>query len=37
MQSEAMKRSGAMSEALRRIWAKDLNAETLYELLKLRV
>src|ERR1700739_3482507 len=29
--------SGAMSEALRRVWAKDLDAPTLYELLKLRV
>ena len=26
-----------MTEALRRIWAKDLDAQTLYELLKLRV
>src|ERR1700733_16162759 len=26
-----------MSEALRRIWAKDLDAQALYELLKLRV
>ena len=26
-----------MTEALRRIWAKDLGAQTLYELLKLRV
>ncbi|HEX5255287.1 MAG TPA: GNAT family N-acetyltransferase, partial [Mycobacterium sp.] len=26
-----------MIEALRRIWAKDLDAQTLYELLKLRV
>src|SRR5260370_25104660 len=34
---EAMRRSGAMSEALRRVWAKDLDAPTLYELLKLRV
>ena len=26
-----------MTEALRRAWAKDLDAPTLYELLKLRV
>ena len=26
-----------VTEALRRIWAKDLDAQTLYELLKLRV
>ena len=28
---------GPVSEALRRIWAKDLDAQALYELLKLRV
>lgn len=28
---------GAMTVALRRAWAKDLDAPTLYELLKLRV
>src|SRR6476659_10426422 len=26
-----------MTEALRRVWAKDLDAQILYELLKLRV
>ncbi|COX18130.1 Gcn5-related N-acetyltransferase [Mycobacterium tuberculosis] len=26
-----------MTEALRRVWAKDLDARALYELLKLRV
>ncbi|MXI72118.1 GNAT family N-acetyltransferase, partial [Mycobacterium tuberculosis] len=25
-----------MTEALRRVWAKDLDARALYELLKLR-
>lgn len=29
--------SGLMTTALRRAWAKDLDAPTLYELLKLRV
>lgn len=30
-------RAALMTEALRRVWAKDLDARALYELLKLRV
>ena len=32
-----MRHEERLSETLRRVWAKDLDAQTLYELLKLRV